>query len=99
MELVTEDCSYLFFYGFVYFSLVYLCVQNFVKQRTFLKNNKKGVVLIIISKPTEERCEHNLSRTIFVGLQRKYRARVQMKKITRIVYLCILQRVETVLYT
>lgn len=98
MELVTEDCSYLFFYGFVYFPLVYLCVQNFVKQRTFLKNNKKGVVLII-SKPTEERCEHNLSRTIFVGLQRKYRARVQMKKITRIVYLCILQRVETVLYT
>lgn len=57
MELVTEDRLYLFFYGFVYFLLVYLCVQNFVKQRTFkiLKNNKKGVVLII-SKPTEERC-------------------------------------------
>lgn len=98
MELVTEDRLYLFFYGFVYFLLVYLCVQNFVKQRTFLKNNKKGVVLII-SKPTEERCEHNLSPTIFVGLQRKYRARVQMNKIIRIVYLCILQRVETVLYT
>lgn len=55
MELVTEDRLYLFFYGFVYFLLVYLCVQNFVKQRTFLKNNKKGVVLII-SKQTEERC-------------------------------------------
>lgn len=55
MELVTEDCMHLFFYGFVYFLLVYLCVQNFVKQRKFLKNNKKGVVLII-SKPTEERC-------------------------------------------
>lgn len=37
MELVTEDCSYLFFYGFVNFPLVYLCVQNFYETKNIFE--------------------------------------------------------------
>lgn len=38
---MTKNYSYLFFYNFIYFPLIYLYIQNFIKQKTYLKNNKK----------------------------------------------------------